>query len=160
MARGSRTPDNVELEFRKHYLVTGNISASARAVGLSVPTAWGLAQKAQEDPEFKQARHAMRARLLPDATSMLRTGMEVAHERLLEPAPSPERIAQIAVENGLKSFSFQDVRPAYFKSVVDAVKVIGGLDRLEAEKRGDISTGPAVVIHMTPDTDGEPEPPA
>lgn len=152
MARGSRTPEATELEFRKHYLTTGNVAASAKAVGLSVFTGYELAKRANADDAFAKARSDMRARLLPDAESMLRSGLEIAHARLNEEPKTPEEMAAIAVNSGLKSFSFQDVRPAYFKSIVDAVKVIGGLERLEAEKRGDIAPA-EVVINIAPTAD-------
>lgn len=149
MAQGSRTPAAQEQEFRKHYLVTGNASASARAVGLSIHTGTALAKRAVKDARFTKAREEMRARLLPDAECMLRTSLEIAHERLNEDPPKPKELFALAASYGLKSASYQDPRPAYFKGIIDAVKVIGGLERLAAERRGEI-TPSEVVINISP----------
>lgn len=144
--RGSKTPANVEAEFRKHYLITGNASGSAKAVGLSPDTGASLAKRANADPEFTEARAALRARLLPDAEQMLRSGLEIALERLNETPPTPRDLAAMALEYGLKSASYQDPRPAYFRGMSSAVAALSGLRKSEGEKQADNSGG--VVINI------------
>ena len=56
MAQGSRTPEETELEFRKHYLVTGNVCGSAKAVGLAPSTGYELRERALNDPAFVNPR--------------------------------------------------------------------------------------------------------
>lgn len=121
MARGVPTPEETELEFRKHYLVTGNASAAARAVGLPVDTGVHLAKKANKDPEFAAAREELRARVMPDAEMMLMSAMQLALERVNEPPPSPEKLAEIATRYGMKSIGYQDPRAAYFRGMSAAL---------------------------------------
>lgn len=159
MPHGVRTPEEQELEFRKHYLVTGNASGSARAVGLPITTGQDLATRALADPEFVRAREEMRARVLPDAERMLISGLEIAMERLATEAPTPKELAALALEYGLKSASYQDPRPAYFRGMSAAVAALTGQRRLDAEKNGEI-TGRAVVIEISGPEDTAPDEPA
>lgn len=66
MARGQKTPANVEALFKAAYLATGLARTSARIVGISEKTGQDLAVRAEADPEFRR----LRATLLPTAVSL------------------------------------------------------------------------------------------
>lgn len=146
MARGVPTPEETELEFRKHYLVTGNASASARAVDLPVNTGCELAKRANADPDFVKARDELRARVMPDAERMLMSAMELALERVNEPPPSPENLAAIAANYGIKSIGYQDPRAAYFRGMSAAVAAFTAVRKNADPNSGDAPS--EVVIRI------------
>ncbi|UOF77381.1 DNA binding domain binding domain [Caudoviricetes sp.] len=152
--RGSKVSDEVEVEFREHYLATGNATAAARAVGLSPRTGIDLAKRANADEEFAQARREMYARALPDGEAMLFAGMQVALERLNK---GPEEvIAKLAMLGGeVAKVSYQDPGAQYLRSLAAAVDVIAKIRKLDAEKNGDIGQPSTVNIVVSP-TGSEP----
>jgi hypothetical protein len=119
MARGSRISDAKRAEFRAKYLEFGNASAAARAVGLAESTGCDLAREANADPAFVEARRELYARALPEGLELMMGTLRAIQARTLEPDRTPEQLAAIAVENKLKSFSYQNPKPAYAKAVVD-----------------------------------------
>lgn len=151
--QGSKTPADVEQEFRKHYLVTGNVAASARAVKLAPTTGYELAKRANEDDDFVKARAAIRARLLPDAEVMAGAALQLCLERLNNEPPSIERL----VAMGAQKVSFQDPGPQYAASFAKLYQAVVGSRRLEAEKSGEIVTDREVRITVVgPDGDATP----
>lgn len=150
--RGVPTPDDVEIEFRKHYLATGNIRSSARQVGIPETTGHDLATRANADLVFVQARADMYARALPDAERMLRKGMEIALDRI---ETEPESLKDL-VDLGAAKVSTQDPRPAYFRGLVDAYKVLTGNRKLDAKDDGEAKPV-EVHVHLKSDPDPEPD---
>jgi hypothetical protein len=149
MPGGVPTPPDVEIEFRKHYLVTGNIRAASRQVKISHSTGQTLAERAQMDPEFVQARAAMYARALPDAERLLIGGMEIAHDRLEQ---GPEVTGADRAASGAQKITIQDPGPQYLRAIADGVKVLT-LIRKAAEPQG--TDKPVEVhLHMKPEPDG------
>ncbi len=156
--RGSRVDAEVEALFRTHYLVTGNVSASARAVGLPITTGHSLAKRANEDEEFVQARKDMYARAAPDAERMLMSGMELAMQRLNEGPPDPLRFMQM----GAKSVNLQDPGPQYLRGLVAGYQALVAMRKLDAEKNGEIKPAPQriVFVDATSEAEAPPEGPA
>jgi hypothetical protein len=156
--RGSATSEAKVLEFRAAYIEHKNVSAAARAVGLPTSTAFDLVDEAEADPEFVRARERIRARVMPQLEDRLLDMAETIHARINSPDPTPKELAAIAVEHELKSFSYQNPKPQYFKGFVDLYKAVGGTRKGES---GPIDMGPAVVVNLTvespppkPDIDG------
>ena len=77
MARGQKTPADVVAEFRRHYLETGNVSESARRVGLSPKTGDGLAAAADDDPAFRKVREAYLAQEVEQLRAMVKRGAAI-----------------------------------------------------------------------------------
>jgi hypothetical protein len=148
--RGSLTPEETEVEFRKHYLATGNASGAARAVGLSPSTGNDLAKKANADAAFVEARQQMYARALPDGERMLFAGLELALERLNKEPPDLEKLAMLAGDGG--KISFQDAGPAYLRSMAAVVDVLTKIRKID-KPDGPAETQRIEVVF----TDGEPE---
>ena len=67
MPRGAKTAVSVYQQFLKHYLVTGNVSGSAKAINIPVATGYELRDKALKDKAFLKARESIRAKLEPEA---------------------------------------------------------------------------------------------
>jgi len=151
MARGSKTPDDIEARFRTHFLASGNASAAARATKIPVGTGLDLAKRALEDPAFLKAREELRALNLPEAEALMMSAMRAAHARVLTADPTPQQLAKLAVKHGLKSFSYQNPKPQYLRGIVDGFGKLTAHRRFEAEKTGEIANGPAVVIVTTPE---------
>lgn len=160
MARGTRVPTSLQAKFRAKYLETGSISAAARAVKMPVSTAADYAKQFDEDPEFVSARKALYDRHLPEAEALMMDGLRAVHQRVLAKDPSPRELAKLAKDFGLKSFSYTNPKPQYFRGMVDAVGKLTAKQRFEAEKRGEINTGPAVVIQMPGEYEPEDPKPA
>jgi hypothetical protein len=133
MPQGVPTPDYIEVEFRKHYLVTGNIRAAARQAKIPATTGHDLATRALADPEFVQARAAMYARALPDAERMLIGGMEIAYDRL---EAGPEAVVSSDMKDGASKITIQDPGPAYLRGIADGVKVLTAI-RKTTDPAGD-----------------------
>ncbi len=145
MTRGVKVNDEKEAEFRKHYLVTGNATASAKTVGLSPRTGADLATRANSDPEFAQARREMYDRALPDAERMLMAGLQIALERLnKDPDETLDRL--MAMSGGQGKVSYQDPGAQYFRSMAAAVDTIAKIRKLDAEKSGEIRGASEVTI--------------
>jgi hypothetical protein len=146
MARGSRTSATVEAKFRAKYLELGNASAAARACRIAISTGCDLAKRADEDPDFVKARETLFQEHLPEAQAMMMDALRAVHARLLVKDPSPKELAELAKKYGLKSFSYQNPKPQYFRGMTDAFGKMVSKQRLDAEKNGEINSGPAVVI--------------
>lgn len=145
--QGSKTPENIELEFRKHYLVTGNVAGSSRAVGIPVGTGYELRDRALDDPDFQKARDRIRAKLEPDAEQMAVAAMQICMERLnVDP---DDRLNKLIVAEASK-ITFQDAGPQYAASLAKLIQSVVGLRKYEAERDGLISTPGTVTVNVTP----------
>jgi hypothetical protein len=153
--RGSRTPEATKLKFRAAYIEHKNVSAAARAVGIPTSTAFDLVDEAEADPAFVEAREKIRARVMPQLEDRLLDMAATIHERIHAPDPTPKQLAAIAVDSGLKSFSYQNPKPQYFKGFVDLYKAIGGARKGEG---GPLDNGPSVVVNLTVGKSEKPTP--
>jgi len=153
MARGSKTPADVEAEFRAKYLLSGNISAAAREVGIPETTGFELAKKAQADPSFVEARTALYAQALGDVERMMLEVVKIARDRVEEP----------------NELDMQDPRPQYAAQVVGAYKALMTHRKIQAEFERDAKEKPAQVVvniqtkdevDVDADDRSEAEPPA
>lgn len=145
MPSGVPTPNDVEILFRTHYLRTGNIRASARQAKIPETTGQELANRAQADADFVQARAALYARALPDAERMLMTGLEVASDRL---EAGPESVASLS-DSGASKITIQDPGPAYLRAIADGTKVLAMI-----RKGADVQTDAKPVevhVHLKPE---------
>jgi hypothetical protein len=152
MPRGVKTLPEQEARFRGEYLQRGSIKAAAEAAGLPERTGWDLAQKANADPAFTKARDEIYARNLPDAECMLRTGLEIALERLQEGR------GEATVDSTGRPWFQPDSGPGYLRNIIDGVKVLAGL-------RGKDSTsgetlGGRVIVQLVESPDAPATPPA
>lgn len=144
---GSRTPEEQEREFRKHYIVTGNVAASARAVGLPVSTGYEARNRALDDPEFVKARDRIRERFEPEVEQMAVCALQICMERL---SASDERLDKLlTAAEGASRVSMQDPGPAYAASFAKVWQALVGAKRLTAEKSGEIIAERSVVIKVT-----------
>lgn len=145
--RGSRTPIAKELEFRAALLEYGFVSGAAKAVGISVQTGYDLAKRAEDDEEFVKARDAMHARVVPEVEARLLRLAGKVEERVEADDPTPQELADIAVNAGLKSFSYQNPKPQYFRGLVDLYgKIVSARKGPELT----IPMGGAVVVNVSP----------
>lgn len=151
MAQGVPTPPDVEAEFRKHYLVTGNIRAASRQVKISHSTGQDLADRANKDSAFVQARAAMYARALPDAERMLIGALEIAYDRL---EAGPEFTGSDLAQSGAQKITIQDPGPQYLRGIADGVKVLA-LVRKSAEATSDSDKPVQVHVHLKPEASGD-----
>ena len=152
MAHGVPTPEATELEFRKHYLVTGNVAGSAKAVGLPPSTGYELRNRALEDPGFVEARRRLRERLEPDAEQMAVSAMQLCMERLNKEPPDPARLAEL----GVAKVSVQDAGPQYAASLAKLYQAIIHGRRFEGERDGTIAPEREVTIRVLPTEKTEP----
>lgn len=155
MPSGSKTPEDVELEFRKHYLVTGNVAGSAKAVGLPVSTGYELRNRALDDPEFVEARKRLRDKVEPDAEQMAVCAMQLCMERLnRDPDETIDRLMALAASGGDGrgggKVSFQDPGPQYAASLAKLFQAVIGGRKFEAEKSGEIKGEREVTIRVMP----------
>lgn len=148
---GSKTPEDVEQEFRKHYIVTGNVAGSAKAVGLPVSTGYELRNRALEDSAFVKARDAIRARLEPDAEQMAVAAMQLCLERLNNEPPDPMKLAQL----GAAKVSVQDAGPQYAASLAKLFQAVIGGRKYEAELAGTIKSAGNVNITVRPTAEAQ-----
>jgi len=158
MARGERTSEALELQFREKYLEIGVVKRATEAVGIPVRTGYELAERAEADPEFARARDYIRSRVGPEVEKTLLEFVEAVRPRVLEPDPTPQELAKIAVDNDLKSFHWQNPKPAYIQALVAFYKTLAGLAKTEQTPQA----GPAVVINLTGEaevTEAKQEPP-
>lgn len=147
--QGSRTPDDVEQTFRKHYLVTGNVAGSAKAAGIPIGTGYELRARALDDPEFQEARKRIREKLEPDAEQMAVCVMQLCMERLdKDPEKIMARLQAMAGDGG--RVSFQDPGPQYAASFAKVYAAIIGGRKYEAERDGVIQPPGSVNITVSP----------
>jgi hypothetical protein len=149
MAHGVPTPEATEIEFRKHYLVTGNVAGSAKAVGLPVSTGYELRNRALDDPVFVQARDRIRAKLEPDAEQMAVCAMQLCMERLnTDPDDRMARLMLAAGDGG--RVQFQDPGPQYAASFAKIYTAVIGAKKFEAERDGVIQSPGTVTVNVSP----------
>ena len=160
MARGSKVPAETEAEFRKHYLVLGNVAAASRKVDLHRNTGLELAKRANADPEFVRARAELYARAFSDGEQMLTSGIAKVHDQLLDDVtsnPGPDGLAKIAVENDLKSFSYRDPKPDQLRALSQAVDTLTRLRKAMSEAGGTSNDRPdtiEIIAREDEDDDG------
>jgi len=130
MTRGTRTPDNVEANFRAKYLLSGNASAAARAIGIPETTGAELARRAQADPVFVKARAELYASALGDVERMMLEVTQICRNRVEE----------------INELEMQDPRPQYAAQVVAAYKALGIHRKIQAELERDKNENPAQVV--------------
>lgn len=143
------TPAKKVREFRAAYIQLGTISAAARKVKLPITTCWELAQRAESDPAFVEKRKAIDARHMAVVQDLVIASAEDIAARIAAPDLSPKQLAAIAVDHGLKSFSYQNPKPAYFRGLVEAHKAISARARLDAEREGTIRPAGEVTIRVS-----------
>lgn len=150
--KGVPTPEAVELEWRKHYLVTGNVAGAAKAVGLPPPTGYELRNRAHDDPAFMEARRKLREQVLPDAEQMAVAAMQICMERLNADPVDIERL--IALGSG--KIHIQDAGPQYAASLAKLMQAITQGRRQDSHNNQ--SNGPIEVhVHLSDEPDDEPE---
>jgi len=119
MPRGSRIAETTRLKFRSKLLELGFVSGAARAAGIPVSSGMAIAKKFEADPKFVKEREALRARVLPELEARLLRLGEVIEKRVTLKDPTPDELAKIATRHKLKSFSYQNPKPQYFRGLVD-----------------------------------------
>jgi hypothetical protein len=82
MTQGSRTPDDVRINFAAEYLKTGSYRRSAEKVKIPERTGWDLARELDEDPEFTDRRRKLHARVLDRAEACVERSIELLADRL------------------------------------------------------------------------------
>lgn len=155
MARGSRTADDKEREFRKHYLVTGNVAGASRAAGIPTATGYELRNRALDEPEFRQARDRLRRKVAEDAEQMAAVAMQLCLDRLgVDPDKRVDKLLKFAGKGG--RVQFQDPGPQYAASLAKLMAALIQAKRFETERAiEDRDPEPLeVVIRMA---DDEPE---
>lgn len=153
--QGSKTPLDVEQEFRKHYLVTGNVAGSAKIAGVPIGTGYELRARALDDPDFQEARKKIREKLEPDAEQMAVCVMQLCMERLnKDPDEILNRLQQIAGDGG--KVSYQDPGPQYAASFAKVFQSIIHGRRFEGERDGTIVPEREVTIRVLPTAPVEP----
>lgn len=130
--RGSKVPRKKELEFRQKLLEVGFVSGAAKACKIPVSTGFLLAARAEKDSDFVKAREEMRARVVPEVEARLLRLAETVEKRVAAPDLTPKQLAKIAVDHELKSFSYANPKPQYFRGLVDLYGKLGA-DRKAAK---------------------------
>ncbi len=150
MTQGSKTPEATEQEFRKHYLVTGNVAGSAKAAGIPVGTGYELRNRALDDPAFVEARNRIRAKLEPDAEQMAVCVMQLCMERLNKDPDATLAKLMLASsgDKGGGRVSFQDPGPQYEASFAKVYQAIIGGRKFEAERDGVVRPAGNVTIRV------------
>lgn len=156
MPNGVPTPDHKRLEFAAKYLEIGSARGAARAVGIPETTGIDLARGLDADPEFVRVRSEQRTRVLAEVEGRLLALAEKIHERIESPDLTPSQLAELAVQNGLKSFSYQNPKPQYLKGLVDFYKAVAAQRKGEAPAATGGATQRIEVI-LTDGTNGDPE---
>lgn len=157
MARGSRTSAQKEEEFRKHYLVTGNVCGSAKAVGLTPSTGYELRARALKDKRFVKARESIREKLEPEAEQMAMCAMQLCMERLnvdaielvqkLAAATKPKRGSKTTQQQ--TRIQIQDPGPQYAASFAKLYQALMSAKRFEAERKGEVEPIGSVTIKVS-----------
>jgi hypothetical protein len=160
MARGYRIPDEKRAEFRSEFLRLGSVSQAAESTGLAIRTAWNFAQQCDRDPDFVKARARLRAGAIEATEMALADCLALAYERAHEKPLTPQELAQIAVDHGLKTFQFQDVRPQYVKAITDIHRALTNSRKKLDQDGNALREPPTVVIQLAqpPVASGEPAP--
>ncbi len=155
MPRGAKTALSVYQQFLKHYLVTGNVSGSAKAINIPVATGYELRDKALKDRVFLKARESIRAKLEPEAEQMAMCCMQLCMERLnIDPEAVLAKLTAAAEPKSSKAKSvssrvqYQDAGPAYAASFAKLYAALIGAKRFEAEKAGEVPTERSVTIRV------------
>lgn len=150
--RGEPTPESTIAEFRAHYLYSGNVSASARAVDIPIRTGHDIARKLRADSSFTKARQELRARALGDLVAMRMQIAEEAFNRFsgTDDIEYPER--------GDGNVTIIDKRGEYGRLVIDCEKNAHSLAKVElaADMSESEKSGPAVVINLSTKETVEP----
>jgi hypothetical protein len=146
MAHGVPTPAETVLKFRAAYIRLGTVAAASREAGIPGTTGWDLADRAEDDPEFVEARKRINARALEGIEDLVIAAAQTVEARIQTPDPTPAELANIAVEHDLKSFNYANPKPQYFKSLVDAHRSIAARVRMDAEKSGEIMSAALVIV--------------
>lgn len=144
--QGSRTNEDVEIEFRKHYLVTGNVAGSSRAVGIPISTGYELRNRALDDEKFVELRDRIRGRLEPEAEQMAVCAMQICMERLNR---DPEEMLDKLLMAGAGKINFQDCGAAYAASFAKLFQAMTGARKLDAERKGEIVPAREVMIRVS-----------
>lgn len=157
--RGSKTPRKVELEFRAKLLEHGQVSAAARAVKIPVNTGYALARRAEADAEYVKQRDAMRARVVPEFEHRLMKLVGKIEKRVEAPDLTPAELAKLAVENDLKSFSYQNPKPQYLRGLVDLYGKLTAARKNEADRgSATLAQRPtAIEVVLTDAPEGAPK---
>lgn len=142
MSRGEPTSEETIAKFRAHYLYSGNVSASARAVGIATSTAFGIQRKIVADPSFAKDRQSLHAQELTDLRQMRRQVAEIAMDRF-----SGELTANDKSGDSHGNVTIIDKRPDYGKLVLDAEKNAHNLAKIEKENDGGESK--PTEVHIT-----------
>lgn len=158
MTRAVPTPKDKEQEFRAHYLVTGNVAGSAKAVGLPVQTGYSLRNRALKDRHFIKARESLRAKLEPEAEQMAMCAMQLCMERLnrdpldtlqqLEALSKPRGRAKAATKVSSR-ITFQDPGPQYAASFAKLYQALIQAKRYESDKNGETQPVGTVTIKVS-----------
>lgn len=145
--QGVPTSEETIAKFRAHYLYSGNVSASAKAVGIPVSTAFGIQRKIVSDPSFAKDRESLHAQELTDLRQMRRQVAEIAMERFSEDLNVSD------FSGGEGNVTIIDKRPDYGKLVLDAEKNAHHLAKIESGG-GDSNTAPTEVRIVVTGPDG------
>jgi len=138
--RGQKTAASLEAKFRAEYLRLANASRAGQLVGIEERTARNLAQKADADPEFSEARRQLYARALDETESLMLNVVRTAHDRYQDELPEPE------IPEGFRgTIIVKDERPAHGRLVVDSHRALLAHQKAIAEA-GDGPSQPVVVI--------------
>jgi hypothetical protein len=158
VTRAVPTPKDKEQEFRKHYLVTGNVAGSARAVGLPVSTGYDLRNRAVKDRHFIKARDALRAKLEPEAEQMAMCAMQLCMERLnVDPLEMLQKLDALAKPRGRSKtatkvssrVTFQDPGPQYAASFAKLYQALIQAKRYESDRNGETQPVGTVTIKVS-----------
>lgn len=145
--QGSRTTPAVERRFREELLVTGVPLRAAKKLGIGQSTAYVLAARAWKDKKFVKAWEELRALDVPTLRAMVVEAAAAVQARVMTPDLKPEQLAKIAVKHKLKSFSYQNPKPQYFRGLVQAYD---SLSKPRDENGSVLPSGPAVVVNVAP----------
>lgn len=140
--QGSRTPPAVEKRFREEYLIAGVVLRAAKKVGIAHSTGNVLAGRAWKDKKFVKAWEELRAIDVPTLRALVVEAAVEVQGRVMTPDLKPEQLAKIAVKHGLKSFSYQNPKPQYFRGLVQA---FDSLSKPRDENGSVLPSGPATV---------------
>lgn len=124
-----RVTEAKRLEFRAALLELGVIRQASKVCKIPLGTCFGLAKELERDETFVQQRADLRAQVLPKVEALLLECAAEVGSRVLSKDLSPRELAQIAVDKGLKSFTYQNPKPQYFRGLVDFYKALGGSQR-------------------------------
>lgn len=139
--RGSRVSAEVVAKFRAAYLRHGYLAGAAREAKLPETTCVRLADEAENDPAFVEARRLLLTRGLDRIETMLVKSAEIAAERI-EEGPQIDSMGGI-VDNG----------PQYFRGLADAHR---SLAARKAKETPDEPKGPLEIVFRRASAPSEP----